>query len=267
MPERASVKHLIGFPRSRTPDHSHYVQGYLYTCEAEGKTVATVASYRENLTRFLKAVEYLGLPRQPSLVLGEQVRRYLAHLRECGSSAATVNDRLTVLRLWYKWLLVEGFAEEDPTRGVAKAKDGQKLLATLTVQQVQDLLRLCQREGIKRPQARRKAGRGRAIILLLYNSGLRASELVGLDLGDVDFDRMLVHVRHGRGRRQRIVALGKVPRQALWRYVANVRGSEPGPLFKNVQEEVEQLDLFGLYDEARDNAALSSPAPTSSTAR
>jgi len=237
MPETTQRAHLIGFPANRSPEHSHYVQGFLYACEAEGKTPATVESYRENLARFQKGVRELELPRQPALISRDHVRRYLAHLREAGAATATVNDRLTVLKLWFKWLVAEGLAEGHPTDGINKAKQDRKVLATLSPEQVRDLLRVCQLESGKGPQARRKAERDKTIILMLYNTGLRASEMVGLDLVDVDFERLLIYVRRGKGRKQRVVWLGKVPRQALWRYVTQIRGWEPGALFLSERGE------------------------------
>ena len=233
MPENANRAHLIGFPAHRSPEHPHYIQGFLYTCEAEGKTPATVESYRENLARFIRAVQELELPRQPALIRRDHVRRYLAHLRKLGSSISTVNDRLTALRLWFKWLSAEGLIDDNPTDGVAKARGDRNGHSVVTPDQVQELLQVCQRQGRNGPQFRRKAERDRAIILLLYNTGLRASEMVSLDLADVDLDRLLFHVRHGKGRKQRVVSLGKVPRQALWRYIAHIRGREAGPLFRS----------------------------------
>jgi site-specific recombinase XerD len=209
MPENTRRAHIIGFPG----DHSHFIQGYVYACEAEGKTPATVTSYRENLSRFQKAVSELSLPRQPSLLTREHIRHYMAHLRASGSSASTVNDRLAVLRLWLRWLREEGVIESDPTEGVKKLREERKVMETITPTQVEDhLLRLCSQLGRESAPAKRKAERDRAIILLLYNTGLRASELVGLDFADVDFDRMVVLVRHGKGRKQRVVSLGRVAR-------------------------------------------------------
>src|SRR2546428_11144432 len=122
MPENTQRAHLIGFPANRSPEHSHYVQGYLYACEAEGKTRATVESYRWNLSSFLRAVPALGLPRQPGDVSREHIRRYLAHLRSGGAATSTVNDYLAALRLWFKGVVLGGVVGRGPNKCNRKGK-------------------------------------------------------------------------------------------------------------------------------------------------
>jgi hypothetical protein len=65
MPENTSRAHIIGVSGDAPLEHHHYVQGYLYACEAEGKSLATVASYAENLARFQAIARELGLPASP----------------------------------------------------------------------------------------------------------------------------------------------------------------------------------------------------------
>lgn len=231
MPETTPRAHIIGVSRDAPLQHHHYVQGYLYACEAEGKSPATVASYAENLGRFQSLARELGLPSNPHDITRQHVRMFLAHLHRLGNSPATVNDRLAVLRLWFKWLKAEGIVGHDPTEGVGKVRQEKKVLNVLTPAQVKDLLAVCQRQGRKHKKAAALAARNRAIVLVLYNCGLRATELVALDLADVDFQRVTAHVRHGKGAKERLVWLGRLPRQALWRYVTLYRGQEPGPLF------------------------------------
>jgi len=231
MPENTPRAHIIGVSRDASLEHHHYVQGYLYACEAEGKSVATVISYAENLARFQAIARELRLPGYPQDITRQHVRMFLARLHRQGNSPATVNDRLAVLRLWFRWLKGEGIVQADPTDGIGKVRQEKKVLKVLTPAQVRDLLAICQREGRKDKKTAALAAQNRAIVLVLYNCGLRASQLVGLDLADVDFQRMTIHVRHGKGAKERLVWLGRLPRQALWRYVTLYGGQEPGPLF------------------------------------
>jgi len=231
MPENAGSAHLTVVSRGSAHTYADYTQGFIYACEAEGKAATTIEGYSEALRRFSKAGRALEFPSEPSLITRQHVRRYLAYLREDGSSPRTINDRLKVIRVWFRWLRAEGLVDDDPTEGVKRMREESKILATVTPAQVQDLLKVCERAARKGGQAKRKAERDKALILLLYNTGLRASELVGLDLADVNFESLLVKVLHGKGRKQRTVWLGHVPRQALWRYVTHVRGQETGPLF------------------------------------
>jgi site-specific recombinase XerD len=149
MPETTPRAHIIGVSHDAPLQHHHYVQGYLYACEAEGKSPTTVVSYAENLSRFQALARELGLPSRPQDITRQHVRMFLAHLHRQGNSPATVNDRLAVLRLWFKWLKAEGIVGHDPTEGVGKVRQEKKVLKVLTPAQVQDLLAVCQRQGRK----------------------------------------------------------------------------------------------------------------------
>lgn len=118
---------------------------------------------------------------------------------------------------------------ENVAATIEMPRPARKVMRTPTPDEIRELVRVCQREPLH-THGRLLAVRNEAIVLTLYNTGLRASELVSLELWDLDLDGGLIHVRHGNGRKQRTVAAGKRLRQLLWRYL-QVRACAPGPLF------------------------------------
>lgn len=183
---------------------------WLEQCEAEGKTVATVRSYREALKNYARFSS--DIPTEAD------VYRYMAAMRRRGNSAGTIRNRLATLRVFCHWLVDCGRISEDPMVRIALPRPDRKVLSYTTPDQIRAMLKHADlREA--------------AIILLLFNTGVRVSELVSMELDDIDFYTLTATV-HGKGRKDRVVYIGKRPRKALLDYVA-VRGDQPGPLFLN----------------------------------
>ena len=133
------------------------------------------------------------------------------------SRASTANRRLATLRRFYRWALREGLIERDPTLRLAGAKTPARFPQTLTEAQVESLLAAADCEtdlGL----------RDRAMLELLYATGLRVSELVGLKLVEVSLADGLVRVV-GKGQKERIVPIGEEARVWLERYVAHARAA------------------------------------------
>jgi len=81
MPENTPRARIIGVSRDAPLEHHHYVQGYVYACEAEGKIRATIASYAENLARFQVVARELGFPDCPQDITRRHVRMFLTGLQ------------------------------------------------------------------------------------------------------------------------------------------------------------------------------------------
>ncbi len=105
---------------------------------------------------------------------------FLAHLHRQGNSPATVNDRLAVLRLWFRWLKGEGVVQADPADGIGKVRQEKKVLKGLTPAQVRDILGVCQREGRKDTKAAALAARNRAIVRCSTTAGSEPASLWAL---------------------------------------------------------------------------------------
>jgi len=166
---------------------------------------ATVDGYVSDLGRFAKFLEEQGLGADgvsvdPADVDRKLIRRYLAGLAR-GHKPATVERAIASIRSFYRYLMREGAVESNPAALARAPKKKQRLPAVLPVDEVFALLD-------SPPEDMILGRRDRAILELFYGSGLRLSELVGLDVDDVDLAERLVRVR-GKGAKERLVPLGE----------------------------------------------------------
>jgi integrase/recombinase XerD len=185
------------------------IEEFLTWLTAEkGRSVNTVSAYRRDLRDYWRwlAARHLGL----GDVHEDDLTRYVQHLRDGGKSAASVARALVAVRSVHRFLAEEGLAASDPGRDVDPPRVPLGLPKALTEDEVGALLgAIAGDDAIAR--------RDRAIVELLYGTGIRISELVGLALVDVDLDGALVRV-FGKGAKERIVPLGRFARQALERW-------------------------------------------------
>lgn len=163
------------------------------------------------------------------------LRDFLGHLHQKGNEKSSIARKLAALRSFFRYLYREGKIPSNPARLVQTPRLAQKTPRFLSVQEVETILELPD------PAAERGV-RDRAILELLYASGVRISELVQLNLEDLSLSQRLMKVR-GKGRQERIVPFGEKARRAVEDYGA-VRGSllrrqrsarEPNALFLNLR--------------------------------
>jgi len=140
----------------------------------------------------------------------DQIRQFLAHLAEQDYSPATMARKIATLRSFYKWLLKRGLIDANPMLLVRTPKQPKRLPKAITVEQIERLLAA--------PDDKTLLGaRDRAILETLYSTGIRVSELVGINRGDLDETGEAIIIR-GKGRRERIVPLGSHALAALKNY-------------------------------------------------
>lgn len=159
--------------------------------------------------------------RFPGLVLAEvgrhELRSWLGEIAP-NASAATLARKLSSARALFHFLVHVGTLRESPARALKMPKVRRKLPLVLSERAAEELVTLPTASGAEEPSALRD----RAILETLYGSGLRVSELAGLDLDAFDFERGRVRVL-GKGNKERIVPLGAPAARALRRYL-EVRG-------------------------------------------
>lgn len=139
------------------------------------------------------------------------VRAYLANLNERQYSKATIARKLATLRSFYKFLVKRNQVSSNPVLSVRTPKQEKKLPRFLEYDQVRRLL-----EAV--PTDNWLGARDRAILETLYSTGIRVSELVGLNMDDVDFLGEVVHIR-GKGKKERITPIGFSALQAIQHYM------------------------------------------------
>ena len=195
----------------------------------------TLRNYRGDLEQFL---DYLAPPTAtpPSLTQMDHrlIREYLAHLHDQRLEKTSVARKLAALRSFFKFCVREGWLPQNPARLVATPRLPKRIPAVLSAEQINAFLdsllqletasdaaaegtRRHRRPGAEEEESRLLLRRDRAILELLYAAGLRVSELVGLNLEDVDRNEQMLRVR-GKGRKERVVPYGAKAQQALERY-------------------------------------------------
>jgi integrase/recombinase XerC len=204
----------------------------------------TVKSYREDLATL---VQYLaegraGLAPAPGEVTVLDLRGYVAALHESGYAKSSIARHLASMRGFFRFGQREGWAKTNPAKPLRSPRQGRTLPHFLSAE---DLGRLFEAPPVDEPMGRRD----RAILETMYSAGLRVSEVVGLDDGDLDFDAGVVRVR-GKGRRERLAPIGSYAARALQRWL-QVRKLHP---------RVPKVEAASCRFSTRQDAASAGPA-------
>ncbi len=166
------------------------------------------------------------------------LRGYLVYLTERQFDRATIHLKMSALRSFFKWLVRTERVKLNPLVGLTLPKKARKLPKFLTIQQVEALLEAPLRDEADRRARRSRpthdfsAWRDKAILETLYSAGLRIHELVQLNDDDMDVLGEVVRVR-GKGKKERLAALGGPAIETLQKYLEVRARSTRGPLFVN----------------------------------
>lgn len=161
----------------------------------------------------------------------DDFRGFLFHLMKSGAAKATVRLHFAALRTFYRHLTERHGLENNPLKAVQLPKNPRKLPLVLTRSQMEKLLAAPLSEPKSKQAPAWAAARDAAILELFYSSGLRVSELVGLDVRDLDPINETARV-FGKGRKERICPVGAPALEAIQRY-RHVARVQSGPLFLN----------------------------------
>jgi integrase/recombinase XerC len=193
-----------------------HIERYLAELERANDSPHTIAAYRSDLLQFLEFLSPPDLaPPAPKAVDTLLIREWLAHLFTRNLSAVSMRRKLAALRGLFGHLLREGVVDVNVARLVRTPKAPKKLPDTPSAEQINALLDAVPTVQPERPFPTRD----RALLELLYGCGLRVSELVGLNLDDIDRSEGWLRVR-GKGRKERQVPYTGKAAEALERYLA-----------------------------------------------
>jgi len=186
-----------------------------YLSVERGLAVNTLESYGRDLRQYS---QYLQTDDDSTLdsVSRGTILNYLLHLQTQGKATATIARRLAALKAFYQFLVREKMIKNDPTANLESPKLEKRLPKVLTVAEVERLL--------AQPNGAEPAGiRDRAMLELLYATGLRVSELVSLDIVDVNLETGYIKCS-GKGSKERIVPLGSLAILSCREYLSHGRG-------------------------------------------
>jgi len=230
------------------------VEGYRVYCLAEGKSPKTIRWYLGKLRIFQEYLAAQGIPLDAAAVTTAHLRAFLVHLREdvradaqnplkpardAPLAAGTIQGYARTLKAFFAWLAREEYLPKDPAQRVGIPKAPDTVVETFSEAQVQRLLGVIDRRGAR-------GFRDYSIVLVLLDTGIRLSELVHLQVGDVDFDRATFKVL-GKGARERLVPFGAKVQASLWKYLHKFR---PAPFHPSVGEvflRSDGLPMTGNY--------------------
>ncbi|MFO1075298.1 MAG: site-specific tyrosine recombinase XerD [Geminicoccaceae bacterium] len=191
---------------------SEEIVSFLEMMAAErGAARHTLDAYRRDLVDFRAFLARRGLDLAGAD--GDAIRAYLAHLTDLGLRPSTAARRLAAIRQYYRFLYLERRRHDDPTTHIDTPKQRRRLPKLIEEEEIEALIQAARtREG---PDALRLT----ALLELLYATGLRISELVGLPLSALSPDRTVITVR-GKGGKERMVPVGTAARAALAAWLA-----------------------------------------------
>ena len=208
------------------------VQAFLLHLERERRASPhTVRAYGRDLRQFLEFLDgELGGRPSPAQVDHLLVRAFLADLHRRGLKKVSAARKLAGLRTFFRFLCREGVLERNPARLIASPRLERRHPAHLEEEEVEELLRV--------PGDDLAAVRTTALLELLYGTGVRVAELVGLDLAAVDLEEQTVRVL-GKGSKERVVPFGKPARLALQRYLEQRESLRPRSAAAEVSSQVQ----------------------------
>lgn len=174
----------------------------------------TIASYEREIQHFKDYLIEQGF-KQYSDADYSMLRGYLTQLHNLNLSKASINHRMSALRSFYNYLLKEGFVSDNPFKLVESQKIAKRNPDFLFQEEMIELL-----DSIETKDA--LGIRNKAMLELMYASGLRCSEIVNLQIGDIDFNQMILLI-HGKGNKDRYVPFHEYARDWLYQYLNDAR--------------------------------------------
>jgi len=208
------------------------INGFVLTKQTEDKSPRTVEYYQENLGRFLWHAEKQEWPDDIRLLNEWHIREFLGYVAtethrwgisgngsetsRHKASHATVHHYYRALSCFFTWAVSEGFLQESPVAKIKVAKPKAKVVKPYTTEEIRKMLAVCEYDY--NHNAKFLGSRNQAIILVLLDTGVRLSELLQIEVGDIDNETGNIKVL-GKGAKERMVRIGRTAQKVLWRYL------------------------------------------------
>lgn len=225
-----------------------------YLIEEKKMAPNTVEAYVRDVARFSAFVAARGVTHIEEATNGEVVA-YLMRLKQEGKAKATVNRKLASIRTYFNYLQGQGKIAHNPATDIRSPKIARKEIEYLTVEEIERLMTT--------PDRSPRGIRDRAMLELMYATGIRASELIGLEIDDVNV-RMGFVTCSGDHMKARIIPIGRIGRKALEEYLYGYRDEvlkkhpEERALFVNYAGgPITRQGLWKILREYGEKAALS----------
>ena len=173
----------------------------------------TLQSYKRDLKQFRRYIEGCEVPYNK--VDEEVMKNYIEYLEELGKKPSTISRCIASIRSFYQYVLKKGKVKKDPTKNIQSPKIEKRIPCVLTSKEVELLLEQPKDIDLK-------GIRDKAMLEFAYATGMRVTEIISLDIDDINFTEGYVNCR--KANKQRIIPLGKMSLKALKEYTDNVNG-------------------------------------------
>lgn len=209
------------------------IDDYLNWMRHQNYAPTTVQARRRVLTYFREWLEARDIHR-PFQVMSGVLEDYQAHLQQYRKldrsqlSISSQRDRLGTVVCFFRWLHDHNRLRQNPASRLKLPRSGR--LLPRTVLSVSEMQRVLAQPNVATPEGLRD----RSLLELLYSTGIRRAEAGGLDIADMDEERQLIRIRQGKGRKDRVVPIGRTAIDWLRRYIVEVRPQFMGDAFTSV---------------------------------
>ncbi len=183
-----------------------------YLTVEKGLSANTIEAYRRDIQKFSKFLQETG--QNLNSFTRENVLSFINSLRDSGNQATTVARNLATMRGFCKFMLMEGLLKEDPIENLLTPKGWKRIPRIIGTDEVSSLL--------KKPIGNNLSLRDRAILEIMYSSGLRASEVINLKTGDINFEAGFLTIT-GKGSKQRVVPVHEQALSTIKEYIKDAR--------------------------------------------
>jgi integrase/recombinase XerD len=238
---------------------STIIDGYLLSLGARHLSPHTITSYTSTLRKFSA---FLVTDPNVTDITSQHVEQFMASFSGLANKSL-LNYYIALSALW-TWMVKENFVPENIIRKVAPPKAEQKDIQPLTESEIRAIMaalnrsKVFTRSGQKMDRALDSSDRNRAIILLMLDTGVRASELCDLKIEDLDNRNNRVYVKHGKGAKERMLPISPRTSQMIWRYLAARKDTRPdAPLFSSkLNRSMTRVKLAEMFASVGDRAGV-----------
>ncbi|MCE5199566.1 MAG: tyrosine-type recombinase/integrase [Armatimonadota bacterium] len=232
---RTNVVRIPGY-NSVVEDLQAAVDSFFAYCKGKNLSERTIEYYGHRLQAFRRYLEAAGESTAPKDFTPQTIRAFLTDEADKKSSTTASHSHIT-LSTFFNYMMDEGYLESSPMANVDRPKRRKTVIHTFSMDQVDSVLSTCGKDFL--------GARDRAVVMMLVDCGLRASEVAGLEMNDFNWTDCTVLVL-GKGDKERVVPFGNATRQALNAYVARRGELDTDAFF--VSSLGGQMDRYRIRD-------------------